>query len=100
MRSTNKTAKHSPEDPELQVAPSLQVVQHHLLVQLLQGCQENHCYLQDLEGHPCQEYHWVLGVLDYPANNLNFNLVEKIILLSLPFTYFRFYVGFGRCQIW
>ena len=53
------------EDPEHQVAPSLLVGQHHLLVQLLQGFQENHCYLQDLEGHPCQEHHWVLGALDY-----------------------------------
>lgn len=54
-----------PEDPEHQVAPSLQAVQHHLLVQLLQGCQENHCYPQDLEGRPCQEHHWVLGALGY-----------------------------------
>lgn len=88
-----KQRKHSPEDPEHQVAPSLQVVQHHLLVQLLQGCQENRCYLQDLEGRPCQEHHWVLGALDYPANNLNFNMVEEGLLAFLAFSFLSILCG-------
>lgn len=89
------------EDPEHQVAPSLLVGQHHLLVQLLQGFQENHCYLQDLEGHPCQEHHWVLGALDYPANNLNFNMVEKVFFfLSFFFAFLAFYLFLILYGIW